>query len=124
MATISKRMTKSGVTYRIQVKVMDKGSGAQKTHSTTWKPAPGMTQRQIDREVAKSTGAAEAHKEPRHIFGVLLFFGKSSFFICLRLDNAILIQGQSAQNNSTDEEENCTVVSERVTGIPFGYKRF
>ena len=53
MATISKRMTKSGVTYRIQVKVMDKGSGVQKTHSTTWKPLPGMTQRQIDREVAK-----------------------------------------------------------------------
>lgn len=53
MATISKRMTKSGVTYRIQVKVMDKGSGIQKTHSTTWKPLPGMTQRQIDREVAK-----------------------------------------------------------------------
>ena len=53
MSTISKRMTKSGVTYRIQVKVMDKGSGVQKTHSTTWKPQPGMTQRQIDREVAK-----------------------------------------------------------------------
>ena len=53
MATISRRMTKSGVTYRIQVKVMDKGSGVQKTHSTMWKPLPGMTQRQIDREVAK-----------------------------------------------------------------------
>ena len=53
MATISKRMTKSGVSYRVQVKVMDKGSGVQKTYSTTWKPAPGMTQRQIDREVAR-----------------------------------------------------------------------
>ena len=46
-------MTKSGVSYRVQVKVMDKGSGMQKTYSTTWKPAPGMTQRQIDREVAR-----------------------------------------------------------------------
>lgn len=53
MATISKRMTKSGAVYRVQVKTTDKGSGKQKTYSTTWKPPAGLTQRQIDREVAK-----------------------------------------------------------------------
>ncbi len=74
MATISKRVTKSGVTYRVQVKIMDKGSGVQKTHSTTWKPAPGMTQRQIDREVARFADEYErdiknAHASP-HADGV------------------------------------------------------
>ena len=51
MATIVKRMTKSGLTYRIQVKIKDKGSGKINTHSTTWKPPAGMNQKQIEREV-------------------------------------------------------------------------
>lgn len=51
MATIVRRENKSGVTYRIQVKTKDKGSGKITTHSTTWKPVPGMTEKQIQREV-------------------------------------------------------------------------
>ena len=51
MATIVRRDNKSGVTYRIQVKTKDKGSGKITVHSTTWKPAPGMTEKQIQREV-------------------------------------------------------------------------
>ncbi|MDO4812394.1 MAG: tyrosine-type recombinase/integrase [Eubacteriales bacterium] len=51
MATITKRMTKSGLTYRIQVKLKDKGSGKLNAHSITWKPPAGLTPKQIEREV-------------------------------------------------------------------------
>jgi len=51
MATITKRMTKSGLTYRIQVKMKDKGSGKINVHSTTWKPPSGLSSKQIEREV-------------------------------------------------------------------------
>ena len=51
MASIVKRENKSGVTYRIQVKIKDKGSGKSVTHSTTWKPVPGMSEKQMQREV-------------------------------------------------------------------------
>lgn len=51
MATITKRVTKSGVTYRIQVKTKDKGSGKLIVHSTTWKPPSGLTPKQAEREV-------------------------------------------------------------------------
>ena len=51
MASISKRQTKSGMTYRIQVKIKDKGSGEIKVHSTTWKPPAGLTPKQVEREV-------------------------------------------------------------------------
>ena len=51
MASISKRPGKSGMTYRIQVKIKDKGSGEIKVHSTTWKPPVGLTPKQTEREV-------------------------------------------------------------------------
>ena len=51
MASIVRRDNKSGITYRIQVKTKDKGSGQIITHSTTWKPTPGMSEKQIQREV-------------------------------------------------------------------------
>ena len=51
MASISKRPSKSGMTYRIQVKIKDKGSGEIKVHSTTWKPPVGLTPKQLEREV-------------------------------------------------------------------------
>ena len=51
MATITKRMTKTGLTYRIQVKLKDKGSGKINVHSTTWKPPAGLSPKQIEREV-------------------------------------------------------------------------
>lgn len=53
MATISKRMTKSGLTFRIQVKIKDKGSGKIHVHSTTWKPPTGLSPKQIEREVQR-----------------------------------------------------------------------
>lgn len=51
MATITKRMSKTGPTYRIQVKMKDKGSGKVNVHSTTWKPPAGLTAKQMEREV-------------------------------------------------------------------------
>ena len=51
MASISKRPSKSGMTYRIQIKIKDKGSGEIKVHSTTWKPPVGLTPKQMEREV-------------------------------------------------------------------------
>lgn len=51
MASIVRRDNKSGITYRIQVKTKDKGCGKTITHSTTWKPVPGMSEKQIQREV-------------------------------------------------------------------------
>lgn len=39
------------MTYRIQVKIKDKGSGEIKVHSTTWKPPVGLTPKQMEREV-------------------------------------------------------------------------
>ena len=48
MASISKRPSKSGMTYRIQVKIKDKGSGEIKVHSTTWKPPVGLTPKQME----------------------------------------------------------------------------
>ena len=54
MATITKRMTKSGPSYRIQVKMKDKGSGKLNVYSTTWRPPAGLTQKQMEREVVIS----------------------------------------------------------------------
>ena len=51
MASIVRRDNKSGITYRIQVKTKDKGSGQIITHSTTWKPVPGVSEKQMQREV-------------------------------------------------------------------------
>lgn len=51
MATITKRMTKSGPSYRIQVKMKDKGSGKLNVYSTTWRPPAGLTSKQMEREV-------------------------------------------------------------------------
>ncbi len=51
MATITKRMTKSRPSYRIQVKMRDKGSGKLNVYSTTWRPPAGLTQKQMEREV-------------------------------------------------------------------------
>ena len=51
MASIVRRDNKSGPCFRIQVKIKDRGSGKTKTHSTTWKPPPGMPEKQMQREV-------------------------------------------------------------------------
>ena len=51
MACISKRETKSGLTYRVQVKVKDKGSGRINVYSTTWKPQKGSSPKQIERDL-------------------------------------------------------------------------
>lgn len=50
MASIVKRESKSGITFRIQVKVKDRGSGKTITHSTTYKPTAGLTEKQMQRE--------------------------------------------------------------------------
>lgn len=47
MATIEKRENKSGTVYRITVATGIDGSGKQVRHRRTWKPDPGMTDRQI-----------------------------------------------------------------------------
>lgn len=51
MATIRPITLKSGlVTYEIQVKATDKGSGQQVTRSMRWKPEAGMTRKKADKE--------------------------------------------------------------------------
>ena len=47
MPTIQKR----GDTYRIRVSAGYDSAGKQIMKSTTWKPAPGMTQKQIEKEL-------------------------------------------------------------------------
>lgn len=47
MATITKR----GGTYRIKVSCGYSADGRQITRSTTWKPDPGMTKRQEEKEL-------------------------------------------------------------------------
>lgn len=49
MATIQKR----GETYRITVSAGYDSQGKQVRHTMTWKPAPGMSQRQIEKELER-----------------------------------------------------------------------
>lgn len=51
MANITKRMTKSGATYRIKVSLGYDETYKQITKSMTFKPKPGMTERQIKTEL-------------------------------------------------------------------------
>ena len=51
MANITKRMTKSGATYRIKVSLGYDETYKQITKSMTYKPKPGMTERQIKAEL-------------------------------------------------------------------------
>lgn len=53
MATIRKRKTKDGeLSYLIQVKFTDKGSGQQIIRTATWKPETPMSPKQEERAVA------------------------------------------------------------------------
>ena len=52
MATIRKR----GDSYQIRVSVGYDTKGNHKEQAMTWKPEPGMTQRQIDKELNRSGG--------------------------------------------------------------------
>ena len=91
MASISKRPGKSGMTYRIQVKIKDKGSGEIKVHSTTWKPPVGLTPKQMEREVvlfaaeyetavkAAETASGEPTQSPRnHFLGLRALVAKKA----------------------------------------------
>lgn len=49
MATIRKR----GSSYQIRASSGYKGNGTQNTRSITWTPSPGMTQRQIEKQLTK-----------------------------------------------------------------------
>ena len=51
MANITKRMTKSGAAYRIKVSLGYDETYKQITKSMTFKPKPGMTERQIKTEL-------------------------------------------------------------------------
>ena len=52
MATIRPITLKSGaITYEIQVKATDKGSGKQVTKTMRWKPEAGMTKKKAEKEV-------------------------------------------------------------------------
>lgn len=45
MATIIKKKTKSGISYRIQVRVKNKGTGKSETKVTTWRKSPNVSER-------------------------------------------------------------------------------
>ena len=51
MANITERQTKSGVAYRIRVSAGYDDNYTQIMRSMTYKPMPGMSQRQIKAEV-------------------------------------------------------------------------
>ena len=53
MATIKKREGKTGVSYLIRVSSGYDISGNQVVHSMTWRPEPGMTRRQIEKELQR-----------------------------------------------------------------------
>lgn len=54
MANITKRTNKDGtVSYRIRAFVSENKKGKQKMPSVTWTPAPGMTARQIEKELQR-----------------------------------------------------------------------
>lgn len=54
MANITERVGKDGkVSYLIRVFVDQRGDGTQTVKSKTWKPEPGMTKRQIQKELNK-----------------------------------------------------------------------
>lgn len=53
MANITKRQTKSGISYRIRVFVDKNGYGKQLTKSTTWTPPAGMRPSAAEKEVRK-----------------------------------------------------------------------
>ncbi len=53
MATVTKRVGKKGVSYLVQVKIRDKGSGKRIIKSSTWHAPSGITQYQIKRELDK-----------------------------------------------------------------------
>lgn len=46
-------ITKRGDTYRIRAYCGYDTHGKQVTRSTTWKPAPGMTPKQIEKELQR-----------------------------------------------------------------------
>ena len=51
MATITKREGKTGVSYRLRSSVGYTADGRQVMKSKTWTPKPGMTQKQIEKEL-------------------------------------------------------------------------
>lgn len=59
MATIEKIPGKKGDTYRISVAAGFDTSGKRIRHRTTWKPAPGMTARQIEKALQRAVAGFE-----------------------------------------------------------------
>ncbi len=59
MASIRKIEGKNGVSYKITVAKGRDINGKQLRHDLTWTPEPGMTPRQIEREVQKAAFAFE-----------------------------------------------------------------
>ena len=59
MATIKKREGKTGVSYLIRVSSGYDISGNQVVHSMTWRPEPGMTRRQIEKELQRQAVLVE-----------------------------------------------------------------
>ena len=55
MASIQKIEGKRGIRYRIRVGTGYDSTGRQIRKSTTWAPSPGMTERQIEKELTKVT---------------------------------------------------------------------
>ena len=61
MATITKINGKTGVSYKITVHNGLDQTGKKVRHYRTWNPAPGMTERQIEKAVQKA--AADFERE-------------------------------------------------------------
>ena len=53
MANVTKRKTKNGISYMIRVFLSEDKKGNQKVQTMTWKPAKGMTEKQIEKELQR-----------------------------------------------------------------------
>lgn len=53
MATIIERQGKKGVSYRIQVRVKNRGQNTYETKTTTWKPESGLSKTAIKKQLVK-----------------------------------------------------------------------
>ena len=89
MANITKRMTKSGAAYRIKVSLGYDETYKQITKSMTYRPAPGMTQRQIkteSKDIGHIVNTADMGIVPGdvvlYIFQICPWFIQKIKFIC------------------------------------------
>lgn len=96
MATIEKRAGKNGTTYRITVASGVDSSGKQIRHRRTWKPEPGMTERQIQKALDRAAADFEREIEQGYIADDAQTFDEFSAYV-------IVLKETSGKKHRTTE---------------------